>query len=345
MTYSIRMESREAANGVVEHIYVLQSEADKVRAEIRPALGFNCFKWKVVRHGKALDLLYADPDFFKDGRPTRTGIPILFPYPGRIRDGRFRWEGKTYQLPLTESSGKMSIHGFCCRLPWTAVEAAMSETEARLTGVFSAERDGPQHLGQWPAAFEMAITYVLSRDRLQIEARVRNPDKKPLPFGLGFHPYFRIPFAADSSASECSVQMKSAGYWELHDSLPTGRILPLDASRDLDCPRPYTELKLDDVYTRLPGDGLDLVARGRIHDRKAGTTLSVLASSDYREMVLFTPAHRQAFCLEPYTCVPDAPNLLAGENLTGWKELQPGQSWESKVEFVLEDLNNEGQTR
>lgn len=345
MTYSIRMESRESAGREMEQIYILQSEADKVRAEIRPALGFNCFKWKAVRRGKTLDLLYADPDFFKDGRPTRTGIPILFPYPGRIRDGQFRWEGKKYQLPLTDSTGKMSIHGFCCRLPWPAIQAAMSESEARLTGVFSLERDGPEQLDQWPAAFELSITYILSRDRLCIEAKVRNPDTKPLPFGLGFHPYFRIPFAADSSAAQCSVQMKSGGYWELDKSLPTGRILPLDPSRDLERPRPYTELNLDDVYTRLPGDGLDLVARGRIADLGAGTALSVLASPDYREMVLFTPAHRQAFCLEPYTCVPDAPNLLTGENLTGWKELQPGQSWNSKVEFVLEDLSNESPVR
>ena len=31
-------------------------------------------------------------------KPTRSGFPILFPFPNRIRDGKFDWQGNTYQL-------------------------------------------------------------------------------------------------------------------------------------------------------------------------------------------------------------------------------------------------------
>ena len=71
--------------------------------------------------GRTLDLLYADPNLFTDGRPTRSGIPILFPFPNRIRVGRFSWEGKEYQLPLNDSVKQNAIHGFACRRPWRVV--------------------------------------------------------------------------------------------------------------------------------------------------------------------------------------------------------------------------------
>ena len=62
-------------------------------------------------------LLYADPDCFGDGRPTRSGIPVLFPFPNRIRDGRFTWDGRTIELPLNDPTQKNAIHGFACRSP------------------------------------------------------------------------------------------------------------------------------------------------------------------------------------------------------------------------------------
>src|SRR5438034_969248 len=77
-----------------------------------------CVSCQVQRAGPALDLLYADPDLFHNGRPTRSGIPILFPFPNRIRDGRYSWDGKSYQLPLNDPTRLNAIHGFACRHPW-----------------------------------------------------------------------------------------------------------------------------------------------------------------------------------------------------------------------------------
>ena len=90
-------------------------------AEVWPALGFNCFSWTIMESGRLLDLLYDDPALFGDGRPTRSGIPVLFPFPNRIRDGRFIWDGRTYQLPLNDPTKKNAIHGFACRHPWRVV--------------------------------------------------------------------------------------------------------------------------------------------------------------------------------------------------------------------------------
>jgi aldose 1-epimerase len=50
-------------------------------------------------------------------------------------------------------------------------------------------------------------------------------------------------------------------------------------------------------------------------------------------MVVYTPAHRQAFCIEPYTCVTDAVNLQARGIETGWRVLAPGDRWTGVVEL------------
>src|SRR4051794_1695138 len=115
MSFAIRTESHpvEGRDGT---IYVL--EGPNARAEVWPAFGCNCFAWQVRRGDDTIDLLYADPQLFGNSSPTRSGIPILFPFPNRIREGRFTWDGKTYELPCNDPTRSNAIHGFACRHAW-----------------------------------------------------------------------------------------------------------------------------------------------------------------------------------------------------------------------------------
>ena len=61
--------------------------------------------------------------------------------------------------------------------------------------------------------------------------------------------------------------------------------------------------------------------------------MRLFCSPSFREMVVFNPAHRQAFCIEPYTCTTDAANLQAKGLDAGWLVLQPGESWSAVVEM------------
>jgi aldose 1-epimerase len=55
----------------------------------------------------------------------------------------------------------------------------------------------------------------------------------------------------------------------------------------------------------------------------------------FRELVVFTPPHRQAFCVEPYTCTTDAINLQTRGVDAGWLTLAPGTRFEAVVELRL----------
>jgi aldose 1-epimerase len=94
-------------------------------AEIAPALGCNCFSFRT--HVPVLE-----PVPFAEFRqkPTSYGIPILFPFPNRIKDGRFTFEGRTFEVNPPR-------HALSRTKPWTYRLRAGRldmETVARNTG-------------------------------------------------------------------------------------------------------------------------------------------------------------------------------------------------------------------
>lgn len=324
-----RIQSRQA-DSVTDRdagvYHLLGPDGDE--AEIWPALGFNVFRWRPVRNHVASECLYADPELFTGGRPTRSGIPVLFPFPNRIREGHFVWAGQTYSLIPNDPAMRNAIHGFACRTAWRIVNCGSDADSAWITGVFRGSIDGGWTPEQWPADHEIELTVRLSRGTLRLEAVIRNPDSVPLPFGLGYHPYFR----ADDATQ---VQVPANRFWCLSENIPSGETREVDSARDLNHLRKLGDLKLDDILTALPSpsarpDGLieRAIVRGPL-------TVRLACSPVFREMVVFTPPHRQAFCIEPYTCTTDAVNLDARGMDAGWLTLPPGGEWITVVEFSV----------
>jgi aldose 1-epimerase len=338
MSYQVEVQQQQAATGLDGTLHILTEAGVGVRAEIWPALGFNCYRWQVGR----AEILYADPQLFTTPVPTRSGIPILFPFPNRLRDGRYRWEGRDYQLPLN-SANKNAIHGFACRHPWRVIGQGADFQGAWLQGEFHATADAPESRALWPADYRLRATYRLAGKSLQLEMVVENLDTVPLPFGLGLHPWFRVPPLDGQTPEECWIEAPARCFWELTEGLPTGQRRPVDAGRDLNQPRLFTALSLDDVLTDLEPAGplLNGLRRlGRLTvGRQPGAApgLEVFASPAFREVVVFTPPHRRAFCLEPYTCTTDAINLQARGLDAGLRVLAPGETWSAVVQLVWRD--------
>jgi aldose 1-epimerase len=327
MSFQVTTEDRPAQPAAVA-VWRLEGP-DGAVAEVCPALGFNCFRW----HAGGRELLYCDPHFFEDGRPTRSGVPVLFPFPNRIRGGRFTWAGKEYTLPPNDSAQKNAIHGFACRHAWRVLDRGADADSAWLTGEFQAARDAPEARPLWPADHRIRLTCRLFADRLALEAVVENPDEAPLPFGLGYHPYFHLPYPSGGGSPDASVEAPARSCWQMQEGLPTGRVVAVEGERDLNAPRPFHNLHLDDVLTGLdpqpdPAAG-GLCWRGRVEG------LSLYADPAFRELVVFTPPHRRAMCLEPYTCTTDAINLQQRGVDAGLLVLPPGGRWEATVALVL----------
>src|SRR5262245_60900657 len=98
MRFTVTEETRSVAGR--EQPVVVLSSTKGARAEVWSALGCNCTRWRIGGR----ELLYGPDPAELAERPTRGGIPILFPFPNRIRDGRFFWNGRAYQLPRNDST-------------------------------------------------------------------------------------------------------------------------------------------------------------------------------------------------------------------------------------------------
>ena len=132
---------------------------------------------------------------------------------------------ETYTLPLTDSTKKNAIHGFTTKHPWRVIDESADADSAWITGEFQGSVDAPDSLLLWPADYRLHVTYRLLERTLRVEAAADNPGPKPLPFGLGYHPYFSL---APFGGPQAIVTVEANKYWELIDNLPTGRTLPVD---------------------------------------------------------------------------------------------------------------------
>src|SRR5262245_4567294 len=110
MLYQIKTTER-TVGGQAGTVYTLSDAGQTARAEIWPEHGFNCLRWQVRVDDELSDVLYVDPKWETNPVPTRSGVPILFPFPNRIRDGVISWRGRKIQLPRNDSAGKNAIHG------------------------------------------------------------------------------------------------------------------------------------------------------------------------------------------------------------------------------------------
>ena len=164
-------ETTDATTGLLQ--YVLDGPSGS-HAAIAPALGCNCIEWQVGGR----DILWVPPLAELAERPTRGGIPILFPFPNRIRAGRFSWAGREYQLPCNDSTKANAIHGFSPRVPWRVMEGSAERDCAHLAADFIGSRDAGVTGNQWPADPHLSIRFELRAQSLRLEATVRNASER-----------------------------------------------------------------------------------------------------------------------------------------------------------------------
>lgn len=242
----------------------------------------------------ACELLYLDPATFDDpARNVRGGIPVLFPSPGKLDQDRWRTHGR---------QGTLQQHGFARTLPWTIA------SEPTASSATLALESSEATLAQYPWRFRAELEFALRGAALRITARVQNRDDSPLPFGLGFHPYFLV---TDKAGARIDTNATLA-----FDNVAkqTRRFSGFDLTA------PEVDLHLLDHRTHSSTLHLG-----------GGASIEVRASPEFALWVVWTLAGKDFVCLEPWTCPANALN-----NQDRLIALEPGQTrqlW-MQIEFV-----------
>lgn len=298
-------------------------------AKVLVGFGFNCYSYRPVVDGEPWELLWSATNFASGTeRPSHSGIPILFPYAGRLKGQTLQFEGRSYPLEGNDGRGN-AIHGYVLNRPWRIVE----RSEGRLVGELHAAADAPQVLEKWPSDFRLRVDYALEGGALTCEIIVDNPGSGRLPFGLGLHPYFRLPLGPGGTADDCRVTVPVSQYWELVEMLPSGRRLAAEGSRGLAVGMSFAQTQLDDVFTEVAFD--NHWARATIADQRSGRVVSYEFDDGFTQCVVYNPPHREAICIEPYTCVPDAYRLGQQAAETGLRVLGAGETARFRTRLAL----------
>ena len=241
----------------------------------------------------------------------------LIPWPNRIRDGRYTFDGTAGQLPITEVALGNASHGLLRWAPWQLVD----QGENHLTvGVTLHPQPG------WSWTLTVTTRYAVGPDGLSVTSRVVNESDTVAPFGAGWHPYVRT---ESLPVEKVVLEIPAAEYVTVDDRLlPTGLELvdgtPYDFREAREVGR---SVRLDTAYRGLRADE---DGKWRVHvDLPNGTRHTVWGEVEaFPWLQVFTgkaeaqhaPPHGVA--VEPMTCPPDAFN--SGESLI---RLEPGQSW------------------
>lgn len=304
-------------------IYTLHDDATGASAAILPSYGFNLFDLRLPSAGLVRPVLIAANDFAeKPSHPARSGTPILFPFPNRVRDARFTFQGRQFQLPAT--NGPNAIHGFAMEASWDVIEHKAAADEAVLVGRYQISKHSPDKRPLWPTDAVLQIRLGLAGRRLSMNVTVSNPTAEDLPYGFGIHPYFRLPFWPGGDQAKTRVTLPATKFWVLKDFLPTGDIRPVDARLDFRAGQPLMGLKLDDVLT-----GLEFVEKrgtARLADLAKGAEFHLTFDDGFRELVVYTPSNRpDVIAVEPYTHTTDAINLQSRGIDAGLRVLAHGR--------------------
>lgn len=321
-----------------ERVVELRDEATGSLAVIVPGIGGTCNRYVWEYQGTPLELISSAPDYETLRKtPILYGNPILFPFPNRIRDGRFEFQGQEVRLPINEPERNTAIHGLVYTRPWEVVSYGASDDVGAWVTLRFSSASFPEVEAVFPYPFRAEYTYRLKDGALINEFTAVNTGTWPMPMGFGVHPWFPAPLSARGTRAACRVKAPVSGVWRLDPRrlLPDGEIVPPAPARDLAQDVPLAREAYDDVYAGLNRGGPSEVV---LTDPGTGVQIAVISDAVFRELVIYAPLTRDIVCLEPYTCVTDAFNLEARGIDAGMIVLEPDQSWSGTITYAPRPL-------
>ena len=169
---------------------------------------------------------------------------ILAPWPNRLADGRYTFNGVTAQAALNEPERHNAIHGLARWLPWTLQTRHQNQLSLRLQLHPSPD---------YPFSLLLELSYRVGRDGLTVKTTASSVDEGPVPFGLGFHPYLT---AGPETVDGAILQLPAHQTLDLDDrGLPTGGLTPVAGTElDFTNSRFVGPTVLDTAFTSLDRD-------------------------------------------------------------------------------------------
>ncbi|WP_341730213.1 aldose-1-epimerase [Brooklawnia sp.] len=254
-------------------------------------------------------------------RPVYRGA-VLVPWPNRIADGRYIFDGAQQQIAINEPERRTALHGLAVWADWTvaSADAASAVLEYRIPAQEA-----------YPFDVLVSASYRLDAGGLHWSVRATNLGDARAPYGLGSHAYlvagpgrvddWTLTVPADQVLEVTADRLLPVGT-RLVDSFEGG-VLDFRGARAIE------KTFIDHAFTGVTADESG-VARVEVRSASGAGVAMVwdpvalpwvqVHTADRPEPEL----DRSGLAVEPMTCPPDAFN--SGEDLI---VLEPGASHEA----------------
>jgi aldose 1-epimerase len=238
---------------------------------------------------------------------------VLIPWPNRLADGRYRFDGVEYQLALSEPATRTAIHGL---LRWRAWRAIEHEPARVVMGIRLHPMSG------YPFPLDVRVEYALGEDGLTVTTTARNSGERACPYGCGQHPYLS---PGEGTIDSCLLELPAAT--RIRDDgtrgLPDGAEPVAGGAADFRIARPIGAVGFDAGFTDLARDEL-----GRATTRLTapdGSRAELWVDESYPFLQIYSgdglspERRRRGLAVEPMSCAANA--LQSGQGLA---RLEPG---------------------
>lgn len=227
---------------------------------------------------------------------------IVAPWPNRIGDGAYTWDGEELQTPLSEPERGNALHGLVSFLPFAPASVAEDEVVLR-TELFPSPG--------YPFHLLLTVTYrVDAESGLTTTVTARNLGGRDAPYGVCPHPYL---VAGPEPLEQWSLRAEARTVLTVTEDrlLPTGTA-PVGAGDpfDFSSPREIGDLFIDHAFTDLGRDAQDRLTV--TVTAPGGTGVELSAGPECTWLQIHTgdrpepEHHRKGLAVEPMTCPPDA---------------------------------------
>jgi len=237
----------------------------------------------------------------------------LFPFPNRVKDGKYSHNGKKYHLEINFPQEKNAIHGLIYNKEFKIIGGKDGHDQCSLTLLYN-----PNELPKgYPFNYSLEVQYLWQKNsNFECTSKVTNLCNEEIPFGIGWHPYF---VAGDTNADDLWIQFPSEQILKVDK-----RLIPTGASNVYSDFNKLTRLgktKFDDCFV-LKNDSA--LAETIIFNKKENFAYKIwqeVGEGKFNFLQVYTPSTRDSIAFEPMTCAPDALN-----NKQGLIRLAPGKS-------------------
>ena len=129
-----------------------------------------------------------------DSRYWANRAPNLFPLIGRLYNGTYTYQGKTFE---------MGIHGFARHAEFTVANQGADYVVLTLAS-------SDETRASYPFDFTFAVAYRLENNTAHITYSVQNRSGQTMPFAVGGHPGFNAPFAPGEKFEDYYLEFTDA---------------------------------------------------------------------------------------------------------------------------------------